>query len=485
MSFLNSNLARNTALLTASTLVMRLLGLMYQVWLAGRIGGAGIGLFQLVLSAGMLFSTLAVSGIRFATTRLLSEEAGLGRSGSSAAVLRRALLYAGFFGFASGLTLWFAAEPIGFLWVRDARTVRSLALFALSMPAVSFSSVFCGYFTAVGRIWKTAAEQFCEQLGRIALTALFLAHVPGGDLERCCSAVILAGVVIDYLGLLALWLLCRFDQKRHITAAQSCHGLTPRLLHIALPLAAAAYARSALNTFRQLLVPQCLRRSGLSANAALTGYGVIGGMAMPLILFPTAVLTALAELLVPDLTARQMAGNLAALRRRVWRMLGLSLGFSLFFSVFFFVSADWLGWLVYKDRGCALYIRLLAPLLPFLYTDIVTDGCLKGLGQMMSSMAYNIAEAALGLLLVELLVPRWGLAGYMAVLYVCEIFNFTLSLHRLWIVLRQEEKRPVSSPQSSSSRNRISYEVPSSLMSRQSSPAKAAALSAEAVQRGG
>ena len=161
MAFLNSKLARNTALLTASTLVMRLLGLMYQVWLAGRIGGAGIGLFQLVLSAGMLFSTLAVSGIRFATTRLLAEEAGLGRSGSTDAVLRRALCYAGFFGFAAGLTLWFGAEPIGFLWVRDARTVRSLALFALSMPAVAFSCVFCGYFTAVGRIWKTAAEKCC------------------------------------------------------------------------------------------------------------------------------------------------------------------------------------------------------------------------------------------------------------------------------------------------------------------------------------
>lgn len=485
MDLLQSKLARNTALLTASTLVMRLLGLMYQVWLAGRIGAAGIGLFQLVLSAGMLFSTLAVSGIRFATTRLLAEEAGLGRPGSSAAVLRRALLYAGLFGMAAGFCLRLCAEPIGFLWVRDARTVRSLALFALSLPAVSLSSVFCGYFTAVGRIWKTAAEQFGEQLLRIGLTALFLSRVPGGDLELCCCAVVLAGVIADFLGLFVLWLLCLFDRRRHAAAARSCKGLTPRLLHIALPLAAAAYARSALNTFRQLLVPQCLKRSGLSANAALSGYGIIGGMAMPLLIFPTAVLTALAELLVPDLTAAQMAGDRAALRQRVRRMLGLTLLFSLFFSVLFFVSADLMGWLIYRDRQCAVFLRLLAPLLPFLYTDIVTDGCLKGLGQMMASMAFNIAEAALGLLLVALLVPRWGLAGYMAVLYICEIFNFTLSLWRLWVVLRQEEKAPVSSPQISSSRNRISYAVPSSLRSRQSSSSKAAAQSAPSEQRDG
>ncbi|MBQ2895954.1 MAG: polysaccharide biosynthesis C-terminal domain-containing protein, partial [Oscillospiraceae bacterium] len=414
-----------------------------------------------------------------------SEEVGLGRPGSIDAVLHRALGYAAFFGFAAALTLWLAAEPIGFLWVRDARTVRSLALYALSLPAVSLSSVFCGYFTAVGRVWKTAAEQFLEQLLRIALTALLLGRVPAGDLERCCSAVVLAGVLADFAGLAALWLLCLMDRRRHRSAAVPCRGLTPRLLHIALPLAVAAYARSALNTFRQLLVPRCLKRFGLSADAALTGYGVIGGMAMPLLIFPTAVLSALAELLVPELTAIQMAGDRQELRQRVKKMLGRTLLFSLFFAVFFFVSADLLGWLVYRDRAAAVYLRLLAPLIPFLYTDIVTDGCLKGLGQMLPSMAFNIAEAALGLVLVWLLVPRWGLAGYLTVLYVCEIFNFALSLHRLRQVLAQEPKAAVSSPQSSSSRNRISYEVPSSLRSRHSSPAKASSLAPGSVQRGG
>ena len=74
--------------------------------------------------------------------------------------------------------------------------------------------------------------------------------------------------------------------------------------------------------------------------------------------------------------------------------------------------------------------------MPFLYTDIVTDGCLKGLGQMMASMAFNIAEAALGLVLVWALLPRWALTGYLATLYLCELFNFTLSLLRLRKVVK-------------------------------------------------
>ena len=93
--------------------------------------------------------------------------------------------------------------------------------------------------------------------------------------------------------------------------------------------------------------------------------------------------------------------------------------------------------LICGESGCGkttltkMILRLLAPMVPFLYTDIVTDGCLKGLGQMMASMAFNIAEAALGLVLVWALLPRWALTGYLVTLYICEVFNFTLSLLRL------------------------------------------------------
>ena len=433
MSF-GKKLAYNTALLTGSTLVMRWIGLAWQVWLAGRIGPAGIGLFQLVMSVGFLFVTLAVSGIRFAVTRLLSEELGQGRDGSVEGAMRRAAGYSALFGTAALIVLWAFAQPIGFLWVRDARTVLSLRLLALSLPAAGLSSVLAGYFTAVGRVWKTAAEQFLEQLLRMALVALLLYAAPQEDLERSCAAVVAAGTIADWLGALALYLLYRSDRRIHTGTSRRGQSLTPRMLAIAFPLALSAYARSALNTFRQLLVPRGLRQSGLSADAALTGYGIINGMAMPILLFPTCLPSALAELLVPALTQAQVTGQTDHIRRQVRSLLTQTAIFSLAAAVFFWCTADALGYLVYGTPEAGRYIRLLSPLVPFLYLDIVTDGCLKGLGQMMRSMTYNIAEAALGLVLVWALLPVHALAGYVFVLYVCEIFNFSLSIGRLWKV---------------------------------------------------
>ncbi len=138
---------------------------------------------------------------------------------------------------------------------------------------------------------------------------------------------------------------------------------------------------------------------------------------------------------VPELTEAQAAGEWERLRSLVGGLLRKTVWLSLAAGALFFVSADLLGGLLYHSADCARYLRLLSGLAPLVYTDIVTDGCLKGLGEMNRSMAYNVAEAALGLGLVWALLPRFGLGGYVFTLYACEIFNFTLSIRRLSILL--------------------------------------------------
>ena len=433
---LGKRLWKNTLLLTVSALIMRGVGMLWQTWLIRRIGAEGIGLFQLVMSVGFLFVTVSVSGIRFAVTRLLSEELGRRRGGSISAVIKRAAVYTLFFSLAAAATLFFAAEAIGTRWINDARAVPSLRWMALSLPAAGLSNLIAGYFTAVGRVWKNAAEQFGEQLFRMALTVLALRRSAGAPVSVICAAVVCAGSAADILGAAALGLLYSADRRRHAAPGRIGEDLTVRLFRLALPLAVSAYARSALNTFRQLLVPRGLRLSGMDPASALAGYGVINGMAMTILTFPACLPAALSELLVPALTEAQVAGEHKRLRQTVEGLVEKTFLFSLAAGALFFVSADVLSGVLYHSREGAVYVRLLSPMVPLIYTDIVTDGCLKGLGQMMRSMTYNIAEAALGLVLVWALLPRWALQGYVFILYLCEIFNFSLSIHRLDVITR-------------------------------------------------
>lgn len=428
-------LVLNTALLTASSLTMSAIGMVFQVWLAGRIGAAGIGLYQLVLSVTGLCATFAISGIRFASTRLVAEELGLSRPGGVRGAMDRCLAYGGLFGLLAAALLWLLAEPIGFLWIGDARTVFPLRLSAISMPCIALCASMSGYFTACGRVWKPTLVHLLEQLLGIALTAFFLGRVPAGNLEKSCAAVTLARVAADVVSLLLMALAFFLDRRRY-RAAEAGAKLTLRMLHIAVPLALSAYARSALTTLQHLLVPRGLRAAGLSVNRALASYGTVQGMVLPVIFFPACIMAAVSELIVPELTAAQVQADRPGIRRTTRELLRLSLLFSLAVGLFLFVCADALGMLIYGSRDAGHFIRILAPLVPFSYLDMSVDGCLKGLGEQLWCMGVNILDALLGLLLTWRLLPLYGINAYLMILYATELFNFALSAGRLYKVTR-------------------------------------------------
>ena len=428
-------LAMNTALLTASGLTLRFVGMVWQVWLAGRIGEAGIGLFQLVMSVAALAATVAVSGSRYTVTRLVSEELGRRRKHGAARGMTVCTLYGLFFGLAAGAALMFLAEPLGFLWLGDARTVRPLMLLALEMPLTGLDSVMHGYFTAVGRVWKSVLITVLQQAATIAVTAVMLMRLPAGNLEVACLAITAGRLLGAAMEIVSMAVVYFHDRRRHDIVYWEkdlpLTGMTNRALSIALPLAFASYARSGFSTLQHLLVPVGLRASGLGADAALAGYGVIQGMALPVVLFPSCVMLAAAELIVPELTGQQVRQENGDIRETTSRTLRLGFLFSALCAALFLALGDGLGMALYGSPDAGRYIRLFALIVPVMYLDMLTDGCLKGLGQMMFCMYVNIADAGLSALMVWLLLPRWGLTAYIVTICFTEAFNFALSLARL------------------------------------------------------
>ena len=409
---------------------MSAVSMAFQVWLVGKIGSSGIGLYQLVLSVTGLGMTFAISGIRFASTRLVAEELGED-SGAVGAAMGRCLRYALFFGCAAGAILYFLAEPIGFLWIGDARTVRSLRLSALSMPCGALCAAMSGYFTAGGRVWKSSAVHLAEQLFGILLTAFFLSRSPKGDIEQNCLAVTGGRVAADVFSLILKSIVYLLDKRKYYGGSKNGVRLTGRMLKIAMPLAVSAYARSALSTMQHLLVPKGLKAAGFSADRALSGYGVIQGMVLPVIFFPSCVMAAIAELIVPELTQAQVTGDREGIQRTVNSLFYKSVVFSGAVAVLLLVFSDALGRTIYDSAEAGYYIRVLAPLVPVMYTDMTVDGCLKGLGQQVYSMGINILDAVTGLLLVWWLLPKYALSAYIAIIYFTEILNFILSYRRL------------------------------------------------------
>lgn len=183
----------HTSAMTATSLLMRTIALVFQVYVAGKIGAAGIGLFQLVMSVYTLATTVAVSGVRLAATRLIAQQTGRGDDAAIRRATGCAMGYAAFFGMAALLLLFYLA-PAAAAWVGDDRIILSLRVLAFALPFVAASGAMGGYFIAMHQSVKMSLVQLSEQFIRIGCTVLALLRLaatawstPAAPLLSVCS----------------------------------------------------------------------------------------------------------------------------------------------------------------------------------------------------------------------------------------------------------------------------------------------------------
>lgn len=429
--------AANAAILGGVSIFMRIISVSFNAYAASAVGAQGIGVYSLIMSAYVFAVTVATSGINLAVTRLVSEELGRGNAKAAAAAMKKCVTYSIIFGSLSAFALFFFARPIGAGLLGDERTVVSLRALSVSLPFIALSNVLGGYFNAVRRVSKSAAVSVGEQFLKIAFTVTLL-HLFGTEsIERSCLALVLGTSISEGLSFVYLFILYLRDKRKYLHAREDervPHGLTARMLHISLPIAASAYLRSGLVTVEHILIPYGLRRFGKNAAEALASYGTVHGMVLPLVLFPSAVSATFASLIIPELSelsAKYGRRDTVHIKYVVRRAISLCLIFGMACAGAFILFSRSLGVLVYKSEEAAKYIGIFAVLVPLMYLDTVVDGMLKGLGEQLASMKYNIIDSAISVLLVYTLLPKMGVSGYIVCVFVTELVNDVLSLSRL------------------------------------------------------
>lgn len=414
-------------LLTGANLLLRLVAMSFQVYLSGRIGAAGIGLTQLVLSVAALAFTVGSAGVRTCAAYLSAGEVGRGAAGNLPGVLAGCCQYSLLFGGGTAIVLWQAAPWLCRVWIGDGAAVAAVRLFALFLPVKCLRGVMTGYFTAVKRVGSTVLAAFLEQGCAMAVTFALLARWAGMGSGRAVLAIAAGSCVSDALGFLALALL------RRGSAGGRGGGKCPpygRIFQVALPLAVADTLRSGLNTIEDLIIP---RRLSLFSGTvdAMADYGMIRGMVFPVLMFPAAILFSLAELLTPEFSRCDARGSGTRVRYLARQGLRAAMLFGLCAGGLLFALAEPLGRGLYRSRQAGRLLRLYAPFVPMLYMDALVDAMCKGLGQQNANARYNTLTSLLDVVLLWGLLPRFGLGGYYISFVVTHIINFALSLRRL------------------------------------------------------
>lgn len=434
----------NGAVLALSGILLRTVAVSFNAYISDRIGAEGMGLFSLVMSVYGLAVTLAASGVNLASVRMTAEAIADGADrGEIRAIMRRTVAYGGAFGVLSMAVVFLSAAPVGRILLADERCVSSLRVMAFGMPMISMSAAVAGYFAGVGRAYKNALIAAVEQIVRIALVIAGIVLLADRGVEWACFALVAGQTAAEGGSLLTSYIAYVIDRRkigqRNDAPRIECFGRKParhksilaRIFAIAMPVALGSYVRQGFTTAEHIAIPWGLRKNGAGGTSALERYGTLHGMALPLVLYPSAVIGAFAGLLVPELAGIAKSGDRSEVRRTAYSAVQMAIAFSVGVAGVFSFYGYELGRAVYASGEAGRYIRMLAPLVPMMFLDTTVDSVLKGLDEQIYTMKVNIIDAAICLVFVLILVPRMGIMGYIVVIYVSEAVNAALSIDRM------------------------------------------------------
>ncbi len=431
----------NGLLLTAVSVLMRSVGVSYNVYLSNKIGAVAMGLFTLISTVYGFAITLATSGIGLATTRLVAQALGKddqgGRSEAVRYTVRKCVGYSLLFSALATILLYVLAPDIGISLLKDERTVRPMQILALTLVPISLSSVLTGYFVAVRRVYKNALTQIVGQGVKIYASVLLLGSVFGSGIESACIAVAVSGILSEGISLsiqMIFYWLEKKKQKEKSLSVPEKRKIQKELWNTALPVALSAYVRSGLITVEHMLIPRGLVKSGASRDLSLAAYGIVHSMVFPLVLFPSALSSSFAGLLIPEVAQAQTQQDHKKIERMIQKVFSCVLTYAIGTAGILMCFAYPLAKVIYPNTEAGKYILMISPLIPVMYLDTSTDAFLKGMGEQFYCMVVNIVDAFLSVILVWILLPRMGITGYIVTVYFTEIVNAALSIARLLYV---------------------------------------------------
>ena len=424
-----------TIILTVANLITRCMGFFNRVYLTNVIGAEGMGLYQLILPVYGLAWSITSAGFTTTISSLTAQEYAHGQRGNIGQILKQSVIISLAISFCISIFLFYFAEDVSLHIIKDSRTSLPLRLLALAVPFMSVGSCIRGFFLGLQTPLVPAVSQVLEQTIRI-LTIYFLSSllVPLGLTYACLAAVagIFLGELISCVYTVINYIHYNRNYRPIHKPVMSSYSTLYMILSIALPLSASRISASLLSTVENLLIPRQLQLHGQNSAQALATYGELTGMAMPLILLPSACLMAVSISLVPEIS------EASALQQKDRIQKTVSATF-LFTSIIGFGSAALFAvfpkeicHIVYNRAALGQVLFPLAFLCPFLYAQTTLHGLLNGLGEQFFLFWSNILSSLICITAIWLAMPIYGIAAFLGGWFLSLLFSVGTALFLLW-----------------------------------------------------
>ncbi len=417
-----SPLITGTIILTATGFLSRFIGFFYRIFLSRLFGAEGMGIYQLISPVLALSFALTVAGMQTAISKYVAGET-ITRDYRSSALHLAA-------GFALSMSLsllcmagiYCQADAIAVHLLMEERTAPLLRIIALSIPMATVHSCINGYFYGIRKTTVPAICQLSEQIVRVgSVYLIYYFCLKQGMVPTISFAVV--GLVIGESASMLVSLIAVRAHFDHVVP-KNYGALLPRrlscwtcagrnLLRLAVPLSLNRVIINFLQSVEAIFIPNRLMLYGCDNAAALSVYGTLTGMSLPLILFPGAITNSICVLLLPIVSEADAADNRHTIRRAVHQSIRYGFLLGIVFTGIFLCLGRFLGNFLYQSELAGNFILVLSFLCPLMYIASTLNSILNGLGKTGLTFLFSMLSLMVRLGFVFLGIPVWGIHGYL------------------------------------------------------------------------
>lgn len=408
-----------TIILILVNFIVRFLGFSYKVILSRIIGPEAIGLFHLVFPILMVLITFTSAGIPVAVSKLVAHYLSLNNKRGCNRVLGLSLLLGLLMSILLSFLLFCYAKYISNSIIRNKDSYISLLGLIPAIPMITLSSIFRGYYYGIKNVSPPGISQIIEQIFRIlfVLGSLYLLN----PLEPKYAAFIaVIGISFgEFMGLLFLVFQFKIKEalylsKTYYILREGKRNILGKIFYISIPITLTRLIGVIMQSINAVLIPQRLQVAGYTAQEALSIFGKLTGMALPILFLPFIVTSALVVNIIPTVSEEMALKNWNDIRLKSDLAIRMTLLVSIPTTALFIFFATPLCDFIYDQSEVARYLSLLAYGTIFLSLYHTVSGILHGMGKQIYTTIFYLLGMILQLLCTYYLVsdPNFGPIGF-------------------------------------------------------------------------
>lgn len=400
-------IVQGALILTAASVLIRVLGAVYRIPLGRMLGGEGLGIYTIPNQVYNIFFTISSAGIPVGVSRLVSEKISGGMYRDAYRTFQISLIAMVSVGIIFTLLLFFGAS-----WLVDTGLVANPAsyygLLAIA-PVIFFSAVtssYRGLFQGLQNMSPVAVSQVVEQLILVIGTILFSYLLMPKGLAMAAAGANFGAVP----GAVAATLIMIYYYYRHRGAIldmvsrdtgeyrEKSLSLLKKILVVSIPVSFAGVAMATTTFIDNIIILDRLQMIGYTRQEATAMYGQLAGMAMSFINISIAFAFSMGTSIVPSVAESYGAGNRARINQQASTAIRLSLLTTFPSAAGLYFLAPQLTLFIFADQEAGIPLAALAPAVVFWGVHLVLSGVLQGVGRadipiysLLAGIAFKIA----------------------------------------------------------------------------------------------